>query len=286
MQSQFTGRHKVELVRSGLLAQLFAHFVGISRTVDELHLHVLCGILERDIAVGIGIETIHLHTAVGCHILADIAPNVGNERLDLHTVGLTHLRENERFHIAFIGTYTEHLHLYAYLLQQILIEDGLRGYAVPVEHTAGIDQHLIGNAGHIVSALRIVVAISHNELAGLLEILECPAYLLERGKVGTGQTALYIDAGYVFVSGGYFNSFQNVFEPLFLGNRTSEKGAERILHDALGDGAVQIQMQHTALADVSLAVRRGNHGGNHDKPHDKGECSHDDKAYDDSAYLF
>ena len=103
--------------------------------------------------------------AVGRHVLADAAPNVADERPHLCAVGLAHIGARVGLHETFVGAYAEHLHFHAYFLHKVFIEDGLRGYAVPVDHAAGVNQHRVGRTGHIIGALHEVVAVGQNEFS-------------------------------------------------------------------------------------------------------------------------
>ena len=83
-------------------------------------------------------------------VLDDVTPDVAHERLHLLAVCITHLRENVWFYGTLVSADLEHLHLHADLVEEVLVENGLRRDTVPVEHAAWVQHHAIGNRTYII----------------------------------------------------------------------------------------------------------------------------------------
>ena len=82
-------------------------------------------------------------------------------------VGLAHLFKEVRFNgtlEAVVGT-THNLHLNVEFVKKALVESDLRGHAVQVEGTFGVEDDLVGNGGHVIGTLRVVLSVGDNELA-------------------------------------------------------------------------------------------------------------------------
>ena len=83
---------------------------------------------------------------------------------------------------------------------------------MPVEHAARVKQDFVGNARHVVGALRIVVAVGYDELLAFLEVGEGAAQCFERGGVGGDGSSFYVYAVDFVVRGGHFDGCEQVFE--------------------------------------------------------------------------
>ncbi|CCY15909.1 unknown [Prevotella sp. CAG:755] len=83
---------------------------------------------------------------------------------------------------------------------------------MPVEHAARVKQDFVGNARHVVGALRIVVAVGNDELLAFFEVGEGAAQCFERGGISGDGSSLYVYAINLVVRGSHFDGCEQVFE--------------------------------------------------------------------------
>ena len=270
----FCGFNEVEVRSSGQRAQLFAHLVHIGRFVGQFHFYVICGIGQRDVFVGDGVETIGTDFSRCADIFADVAPNVADERCHLLAVGIAHFRKCERFHKALIRAHAEGLHLHAYLVEQVFVEDRLRGKSFPVNHARRVHYQFVGSRSHVVGTLRVGVAIGKDKLARLLEVDDGFAQFLQRGEVGRENAAFYIYSGNFPVVFCLLHGSEHFVEPLRAGGSIAEKHVERIFFGSLHDVSAKLKVEHSAVGDGGFCVLRSNHRKHHDDAHEACENAH------------
>ena len=174
-------RYVVILVELHYLLHGVLHLVAVHHAVNHLCLHERLCSLQREVRVGVAVERVDAYAAALAYCLAHVVPHSSYKHLGLQAVGIAHVLLGICLCGALESSHFHHLELYAELGKQVLVEYGLSAYAVPFEHTLRVDVHLVGSRRHVVGALRVEVAVSHNPLAALAELLQCATYLLQCG---------------------------------------------------------------------------------------------------------
>ena len=227
---------------AALLTQFIANLIDIGQFVGQFGIKISTGVAQHHIAIGIFFHLLGGQVARGGHILDHILPNVLQECRNLLAVGGTHFCFGEGFDGALELSDAEHLHLDAHLLQQVFVEHRLGGEAVPINHARGVHPQLVGHAGHIVCALRILVAIGQDELLALLEIHKGLADFLEGSHVGADGAAFDVDALHALVGLGHADGCQNLVKPLLVHVHDTHEAGHRVVGRLLFNDAVEAQM--------------------------------------------
>ena len=264
----------VALVELHHLLHGVLHLVAVHHAVNHLCLHKRLCSLQREIRVGVAVERVDAYAAALRYGVADIAPCAVDEGLGLQAVGIAHLLLGEGLGCTLECAHLNNLPLHAELRHEVLVEHGLCTDAVPVDCALWVDVHFVGYRRHVVSALRVEVAVSHNPLAALAEVGECVAYLLQRSVVGCKCARFYVYAFYVVVSLSLLYSRENVVESAVQRVVACEH-AERVLRSLLADSSRKIEHEHRVLLHVLCCVARRYHA---DDAHHADNAHHDEEA--------
>ena len=289
--------HVVVLLQPGDAAYLVFHFRLVAGAVDEF-----AGLEGRSRhgehqAVGHRIELCRSYVAAAGHLASHHAPHVAQKQRLLLAVGRTDAVEHEGLYGTLVGAHTQYLHLHSHLVEQRLEVGRHRSQTVHVDSPHRVEQHAVGNSGHIVVALAVaLVAIGYHRLvAAGLEVEQGIAQAAHRGCRGLRALAVKIDALYLLFGLGNFYRLHHVaqarraFLALYHGHHA---GGPRDIGTALGYGTRELDIEHrVVLYRLHLALGKSCHDRKahshctQAKHHERQKGSHQGTAHGEYEFL-
>ena len=240
------------------LLHLRLHLVVVEQFIDKFHLLQSLRALEHHKAVGVGVQRVGIDFAALAHGFHHIVPNARDEGGHLLAVRVAHAVFGVHFGRTLVFSNLHNLHLHAHFLQQILHKHRLGSDAVPIDLAARIQIDLVGHRAKVVSSLRIAVAVGHDPLARLLEILERVANFLHLRVVGTESASLDVDAFHLVVFLGFFDGGKRLLQAHSVDAAAHEQ-SHHVLACLFLHLSREIHHENRVVAYVLRGTARGNH---------------------------